>query len=368
MKILLLGEYSNVHWTLAEGLRQLGHYVTVVSDGDGWKNYPRDISLKRQSNQTTDSLKYLLDVVKLWPKLRNYDVVQLINPVFLSFKAEKLRPFYKMLRHQNRSVFLGAFGMDYYWVKAGTDCQTFRYSDFNMGSQLRHSEDNDAWKRDWLHGPKGVLNQYIAEDCNGIISGLYEYDASYRPYFPQKLKYIPFPICPDPDAAIHKTDKVKFFIGIQRLRSVYKGTDIMLHALERLEKDLPNACEVRKAESVPFEEYSRMLHTSDVMLDQLYSYTPAMNALLGMAKGMVIVGGGEPENYEILHEDQLRPIVNVEPNEEIVYQALRHLALHPELIEKLSGESIEYINRHHHYIKVARQYVEFWTHQMSNNL
>ena len=65
MKILLLGEYSNVHWTLAEGLRQLGHHVTVVSDGDGWKNYPRDISLKRQSNQTTDSLKYLLDVVKL---------------------------------------------------------------------------------------------------------------------------------------------------------------------------------------------------------------------------------------------------------------------------------------------------------------
>ena len=109
-----------------------------------------------------------------------------------------------------------------------------------------------------------------------------------------------------------------------------------------------------------------MLHTSDVMLDQLYSYTPALNALLGMAKGMVIVGGGEPENYEILHEDQLRPIVNVEPNEESVYQALRHLALHPELIEKLSGESIEYINRHHLYIKVARQYVEFWTHQMSN--
>lgn len=43
MKILLLGEYSNVHWTLAQGLRALGHSVTVVSDGDGWKNYPRDI-------------------------------------------------------------------------------------------------------------------------------------------------------------------------------------------------------------------------------------------------------------------------------------------------------------------------------------
>ena len=45
MKILLVGEYSNVHWTLAEGLRALGHDVTVASGGDSWKGYPRDIDL-----------------------------------------------------------------------------------------------------------------------------------------------------------------------------------------------------------------------------------------------------------------------------------------------------------------------------------
>ena len=38
MKILLIGEYSNVHHTLALGLKALGHEVTVASDGDGWKN------------------------------------------------------------------------------------------------------------------------------------------------------------------------------------------------------------------------------------------------------------------------------------------------------------------------------------------
>ena len=40
MRILLIGEYSNVHWTLACGLRQLGHQVTVLSNGDFWKDYP----------------------------------------------------------------------------------------------------------------------------------------------------------------------------------------------------------------------------------------------------------------------------------------------------------------------------------------
>lgn len=52
MKILLLGEYSNVHATLAEGLRMLGHDVTVASNGDFWKNYPRDISLVRRPQKS----------------------------------------------------------------------------------------------------------------------------------------------------------------------------------------------------------------------------------------------------------------------------------------------------------------------------
>ena len=49
MKILLIGEYSNVHATLAEGLKHFGHEVTVMSNGDFWKNYPRDINLVRTS-------------------------------------------------------------------------------------------------------------------------------------------------------------------------------------------------------------------------------------------------------------------------------------------------------------------------------
>ena len=49
MKILLLGDYSNVHATLASALRTLGHEITLASDGDSWKNYPRDVDLKRPS-------------------------------------------------------------------------------------------------------------------------------------------------------------------------------------------------------------------------------------------------------------------------------------------------------------------------------
>ena len=60
MRILLLGEFSNVHATLALGLRKLGHEVLVASDGDEWKNYRRDIELHRPSLKKWDSRRDLL--------------------------------------------------------------------------------------------------------------------------------------------------------------------------------------------------------------------------------------------------------------------------------------------------------------------
>ena len=248
MKILLLGEYSNVHWTLAEGLREIGHNVTVVSDGDVWKNYKRDITLKRQFDKPFSALRYLKDVVKLLPKLRGYDVVQIINPMFLELKAERIRPFYQYLRRHNKKIIMAAFGMDYYWVKTCLDCKTFRYSDFNIGSWISHNESNDLYIRDWLHGEKGKLNQWIAQDCDGIVTGLYEYDACYRPIFPQKTCFIPFPINPENVTPLQdhpEYNGIRFFIGIQRERSEYKGTDIMLRALERLKELVGNKLDIK---------------------------------------------------------------------------------------------------------------------------
>ena len=119
----------------------------------------------------------------------------------------------------------------------------------------------------------------------------------------------------------------------------------------------PDRIDILRAESVPFAKYQEMMNTSHVILDQLYSYTPAMNALLAMAKGIIVVGGGEPEHYDLLGEHQLRPIVNVQPTEQDVYdQILHRLILHPETIRQLQLDSIEYIRRHHDHIAVARRY------------
>lgn len=362
MKILLIGEYSNVHWTLAEGLRSQGHTVCVVSNGDFWKDYRRDISLVREYT-TLGGIKYILKLYALLPKLRGYDVVQLINPMFLELKAERIAPIYNYLRKHNKKVFLGAFGMDAYWVEACTQRPfRFRYSDFNIGNQPIINNYVTEQEADWRNTPKAQLNHHIASDCNGIIAGLYEYYAAYAPQHSDKLTYTPFPVPADPDAKATYTPerKIRFFIGIQKERSIYKGTDIMLRALERIAADYPADCEILKAESVPFEEYKKMIDSCDILLDQLYGYSPAMNALLAMSKGKIVVGGAEPECYDILGEHTLRPMINVIPSEQEVYDKLQWIIANKQHITTMQQQSIEYVSKHHNPAKIAQQYIEFW--------
>ena len=424
MKILLLGEYSNVHNTLAQGLRERGHQVTVASNGDFWKDYPRDIDLAR----TPGTLGGLRLMAKVWaqlPRWRGYDVVQLINPMFLELKAERIFPVYHYLRRHNKCMVMGAFGMDYYWVHECIERKPLRYSDFNIGDQLRTDPVPQRDSSDWLDTPKAELNQLIANDCDAIVAGLYEYYVCYQPLFPTKTTFIPFPISevrgerqegrgerqeargerqevrgerqevrgeriapasktalsplashpspqetalspltshpsPQETAPSPLTPPLRLFIGISKGRSQYKGTDIMLRAAEEVQRRHPEHLELVKAEGLPFAEYQKCMDGCDALMDQLYSYTPAMNALLAMSKGIIVIGGGEPENYDILGEQELRPIVNVQPTYESVVDELERLVrlqmAADGSIERLKRQSKEYVRRHHHYLTVAAQY------------
>ena len=380
MKILLLGEYSNVHWTLSKGLKALGHDVTVLSNGDFWKDYPRDISLVRRPGKL-GGLAYMARLYSLLPRLRGYDVVQLINPMFLEIKAERIMPIYHYLRRHNRHMVLGAFGMDYYWVSTCCDKKPLRYSDFNIGNRLRENTDALKERADWLGTPKQHLNIYIARDCDAVVTGLYEYQVCYQPLYPDKTTFIPYPIELHSSQAKRTketitlqakrtketitrhplpTSSLRLFIGINKARSEYKGTDIMLAAAKDVCQKFPDQIDLQVAESVPFAIYRQMMTGSDAILDQLYSYTPSMNALEAMSQGIICIGGGEPENYEILGEQTLRPIVNVEPNKESVCKQLEWLVTHRNLVPQLKQQSIDYVAKHHDHLKVARTYEQLY--------
>lgn len=362
MKILLIGDFSGLHWTLAQGLRILGHEVCVASDGNGWKNYPRDISITRKDDSFIQGLFCLMRILKNLHRFRGYDVVQIINPYFLRLRSERTLPIYRYLRKYNKKVFMGAFGTDHFYVKACMETNIFRYSDFKVGDRFRDIEANKADLYENLQGGTVKANKEIAETCNGIIACLWEYYESYVPFFPEKLTFIPLPINLSNTVSRIRTvpDKINFFIGIQSARSELKGTDIMYPILKEIQKKYPNQCRISEAIDIPYAQYQQLMDEADILLDQLYSYTPSMNSLLAMAKGVIVLGGGEEENYEIINEKELRPIINVYPSEEDIFQKLEYIVLNKEQIPKLSAQSIEYVKKHHDHIKVAQQYIDFW--------
>ena len=372
MKILLLGEYSNVHNTLALGLRERGHQVTVASHGDFWKDYPRDQDLARRPGKL-GGIALMARIAALLPRWRGYDVVQLINPMFLELRAHRIAPVYRYLRRHNGRMVLCAMGMDYYWVHECTYRKPMRYSDFNIGDRVRTDEAAQREQRDWLGTDKERLNKLIAADCDAIVAGLYDDYVCYEPYYAPKLSYVPLPVVPPQPGLLPAADNdgtaprpLRLFIGISKGRSQYKGTDVMLRAAEHIAELYPGRLTITKAEGVPYSQYQHMMDHSDAIMDQLYSYTPAMNALLAMSKGIVVIGGGEPECYRILGEQELHPIVNVQPTYDSVCHELEQLVLNPERIPLLKQQSIEYVRRHHDYRRVAEQYEKVYLSPLSS--
>lgn len=376
MKILLLGEYSNLHATLATALRDLGHEVRLVSDGDEWKCYPTDIRLSRRSTGLIDTLAYLLRLQREMRHWRGYDVVQLINPVhFVQLKAERGRRLYDWLRRHNRRIFLGAFGDDYYHIYNSYVRRPLPYSDFYTPSR----EVDHAWNRQnldgWLHNKQMVRScQHIARTCDGIIAALYEYYVAYQaePDLKDKTVFIPLPVAvteeggrapgsSDNSILSPPSGKLHIFIGIQRQRSALKGTDILLKVAQELQARYPDRMELVTAENLPFDQYTRLVSSCDILLDQIYSPTPAMNALQAMSRGIVALSGGEEEQYALLDEHELRPILNTQPEEDSVREVLEDIILHPERLPLLRQQSVQYVERHHEAHKVARQYLDFWS-------
>jgi glycosyltransferase involved in cell wall biosynthesis len=155
--------------------------------------------------------------------------------------------------------------------------------------------------------------------------------------------------------------KVRLFIGIQRDRHVIKGTDKLLAAMKRVHDRYPTITELEVVENLPYDEYTRRMRDSHIILDQLYSYTPGTNALIAMAQGLVAISGAEPEFYELIGETVNKPIINVSPLVEgDVDRKLSWLVEHPDELPKMARDSRAFVEKHNAAPVVAQRYLDFW--------
>ncbi len=366
----MLGDYSNYHACLADGLRRQGHYVAVASDGSSWMNTARNISLRRPFKGLAGGALLFFRMMSE-RRLRGYDVVSLINPSFVTLKPRRLREIFDLLKRHNGRVFLSAVGtdkaaMDMY---AAGDCP-LRYSEYFINGK-KNLANEKVFENDlnWCRGEIGRFCEFVYDNVAGVTTALYEYDLAMRRRLPAEMvKYVGIPIDLNSVKPLGRRlvadGKVRMFLGRHRHRMAFKGTDVIGRVAEKVVSECPGKCSLDIVENLPYSEYIERLKGADLVLDQLYSYTPATNALLAMAEGQAVLSGGEPEFYDFIGERNLRPVINAEPDEQKLYCTLKNVVENHHLIIETGAQGREFVRKHNDADLVAARCVDFWQSNM----
>ena len=364
MRILLVGDYSFVHYYLRQAFAELGHDVVFVSDGEGVRNVPRDIDVARDMRYgKLGGLKVLWTLVRNLRRLRGYDIVFIYSYNIVPLRAKWNMRLLCYLKKHNRFVVAGCNGDDPQVMEMLVKGVP-RYSEVYWNGQLHNMAENRV-RFGYHAAPESIACwKEVSAKADVITPCLYEYWLAYSkgPYA-AKSCYMALPMrIPDGVKVKGTGDKIKVLVGVHSNREYLKGARLIGKMVEEVGRRHPGRLDIRYVENVPYGEYCAMLAEADVQVDQFYSFTPSMNSLAAMANGTVVIGGGEEEYYDFIGEKELRPIINVSPEKtfEDNVKAIE-AALVPEgNVARLSRQSIEFVRKHHEYRKIAAQYIEMY--------
>lgn len=377
MKILLLGEYSGVHANLSSALRTENFEVLSVHSGDGYKNINADIyiSYKRYNSKnkiismffqiyykllSLFGLKGIFQIHKynkILKELKGYDVVQLINPFFLTdFGFIVNFMVFKKLKAQNNKFFLCALGDDYYWVKS---CLTKKYK-YSMFDRLKFKTfKNYSSQLLWVVNPFYIfLNKYIVKNVNAVIPGLYEYYFAYK-NTDKCTEIVPI-IMEVKNKKMNISYPIKIFHGWQFGKEYQKGNDVIHEVIMQLKNKYSEKIEYQVVGGVPFSEYINKFNDCHIFVDQCYSYDTGVNGLLGMSHSKVVLSGFESEVQDY-YSLEYSPLVNITPDKLQLFKSIEFLILNPLKIQEYSLNASKFIEKYHSSEYIIPKYKKIWS-------
>lgn len=352
MKVLLIGEFSGYHRALRDGLRALGHDAVVAGTGDGNKFIPVDIDIGSRRGGLVGKLDRIAKAHALVSTVAEYDVVQVINPwVFprgLGLNSKLLRD----VRMRSKKMFLSACGDDAFFVQKGIN--ELRYSPIPDAMRIDfqaevHPLDNDrdlAW------------NDEIAEFVDGVIPVMHEYHVGYADR-PNCRPTIPLPINLEETQYIENTAREKILFMHGAGRTGFKGTNYILGSFEVIAEKFPGQCEFAHIGNLPVGDYLSYMRRVNVVVDQTSSYSCGMNALFALAMGKVVLGGAEPESFE-MYGGEVPPVLNIRPQVQDIVETIRGVLERREELHTLGERSRLFVERHHDHRKIASRYLAEW--------
>ncbi|RRJ89620.1 glycosyltransferase family protein [Flavobacterium macacae] len=376
MRILLVGEFSRLHNSLKEGLVALGHEVHIIGTGDDFKKFPVDFSISskfskfyafRLLNKITKKI-ITLDLEswergyrfkKILPQLKNYDVIQLINSDAIETQPNFQIKLYTKLFEQNTKKFLLVCGDETPIV------------DFHLKNKLRYSVMTPFLKNPDLRNyynytlkyntaPYRKLFNFLLKECDAVFAS----DLDYKIPLEKEgfhFKMIPNPVNTDKITPVYfqKNSKIVIFHGKNKYSFVKKGSDLFEEALAVIATKYKNKIEIISSDSLPYHQYILLQDRATIILDQIYSFDQGYSALEAMAKGKVVFTGAETEFYDYYNLSN-RVAINALPDVADIIAKLSELIENPEEIENIGKNARNFVEKEHHYIKIAEEYLNNW--------
>lgn len=377
MRVLLIGEYSRLHNSLKEGLNIVGHDVLLVGERDGFKNYNVDIEigakifnngilhlatkfLNKYIGLNLTSLENAYRFYKILPQLKKYDVVQIINEGILkTYPRLEILLFKRLLKHNN-CVYLLSCGIDYINVKYAFD-KKFKYS------ILTPLHEDKKLQKYYTHILKKIkpshyrLHQYLFKMIDGVIATDIDYHLPLLNH-PKYIGMLPNPINIEKIKYIRPNinNKLIVFHGVNTSNYIKKGNNYFDDALDIIKEKYPKKVTIIRSENIPYDEYIKLYDSSHILLDQVYAYDQGYNALEAMAKGKVVFTGAEQQWLDYYNLNKNTVAINALPNVDYLVEKLSWLIENPEEILSISNNARNFIMREHHYIDIAKRYVDTW--------
>lgn len=354
MKILLIGEYSGLQTELKKGLVRLGHEVTLAAGGDFWKKIPADIDLASSDHRYVYKLEQLIKPIINIRQFTGYDVVHLVNFYTIPRLSWANRLFVRFLKNNNGCITMAAAGDDPFYVRHSEE--VLRYSP--IPSHEKYDRRRRYYMRDVRHYKD--LNGAL-KSVDRVIPIMYEYAACYHKagWGGKATAPIPIPIDSSRIEEIQNNagERLIVFHGLNR--PGFKGTHLIEEAFKRVSRKRPESIECMIAGRLPLSEYRKVMAKTNVVVDQVYSYSLGMNALYAMAMGKLVLGGNEPES-RVIYEGEVPPVINITPSVDKIESALEGVLQRRSELGELADRSREFVIRHHDSLMVAKKYEDIW--------
>ena len=376
MNILLVGEYSRLHNSLKAGLQHLGHEVTLVSSGDGFKKFSSDYSFESKVSNFKfvnfcrqfiyklfhfdfATLERGIRFHLLLKHFKNYDIVQLINEQPIKTIQSYELYLLKRLVENNNKTFLLSCGVDYKNVEYlfGSN---FRYSILNPYLENPDNKKHYEYVLNYRTKKSAEINEFLYDNVAGVIAS----DIDYIFALENQSKFcglIPNPVdLSSLDFLLPKvSEKIIIFLGINRWNYIQKGIEHFENALKIIQKKYAEKVEIVITENLPYAEYIKIYNKAHILLDQVYAYDQGYNALEAMAQGKVVFTGAEAEFTEYYKLTD-RVAVNALPDAEAIAKEIEYLIHNPEEIVAIGKRARDFVVKEHNYIKVANMYLDVW--------